>query len=65
MQVVIDEVVSQVRAVDGDAVLAPETLHHIVSAVMRAIEDKERRGANEDEELSQKNYQQRNRPWAR
>ena len=65
MQVIIDQVVSRIRTVDGDTTLSPQTLSQIVAAVLRAIEDRERETAREDEELSQRNYQQRNRPWAR
>jgi hypothetical protein len=65
MQVIIDQVVSRIRTVDGDTALSPRTLAQIVGAVLRAIEDRERETAREDEELSQRNYQQRNRPWAR
>jgi hypothetical protein len=65
MQVIIDQVVSRIRAADGNAALSPQTLARIVAAVLRAIEDRERETAREDEELSQRNYQQRNRPWAR
>ena len=41
MQVEINEVVSTVRAVDGDALLAPQTLTRIVTAVMKAMEEME------------------------
>jgi hypothetical protein len=41
MQVEINEVVSTVRAVDGDALLAPQTLSRIVSAVLKALQDVE------------------------
>ena len=37
MQVIIDEVVSRVRAVDGRSALAPETLRSIVDAVLAAV----------------------------
>jgi hypothetical protein len=37
----INEVVSTVRAVDGDALLAPQTLTRIVTAVMKAMEEME------------------------
>ncbi len=39
MQVEISEVVSTVRAVDGEALLSPQTLHRIVTAVLHALED--------------------------
>jgi len=41
MQVSIDEVASTVRAVDGDALLAPRTLQSIVAAVLQAFQDAE------------------------
>ena len=41
MQVEINEVVSTVRALDGDALLAPQTLTRIVNAVMKAMEEVE------------------------
>ena len=65
MQIEIKEVVSHIRAVDGQSALAPETLCTIVSAVMQALEQREREMANENEEQSLKNYQQRNQPWNR
>jgi hypothetical protein len=41
MQVEINEVVSTVRAMDGDALLSPQTLRRIVTAVLHALEDVE------------------------
>jgi hypothetical protein len=41
MDVHIGEIVSTVRAVDGDALLAPQTLEKIVRAVLRAVEERE------------------------
>lgn len=41
MEVHIDEMQSSVRAVDGDALLAPQTLQKIVAVVMRAVEERE------------------------
>jgi hypothetical protein len=41
MEVHIDEVASTVRAVDGDALLAPHTLRKILHAVMQAIDERE------------------------
>jgi hypothetical protein len=41
MDVNIGEVVSTVRAVDGDSLLAPATLRTIVDAVLRAVAEKE------------------------
>lgn len=39
MQVIIDEVISQVRAIDGRSALAPETLRVIVEAVLVAVHE--------------------------
>jgi len=39
MQVIIDEVVSRVRAIDGASALAPETMRSIVDAVMAALRE--------------------------
>lgn len=41
MQVEINEVVSTVRAIDGEALLSPQTLSRIVAAVINAMEDVE------------------------
>ena len=41
MDVHIGEIVSTVRAVDGDALLAPQTLEKIVQAVLRAVEERD------------------------
>jgi hypothetical protein len=41
MDVYIDEIVSTVRAVDGEALLAPQTLERIVRAVLRAVEERD------------------------
>lgn len=37
MQVIIDEVISRVRAIDGRSALAPETMRAIVEAVLAAV----------------------------
>ena len=41
MEINVNEMTSSVRAVDGDALLAPETMRKIVSAVLRAVEERE------------------------
>ncbi|MBV9927288.1 MAG: hypothetical protein JOZ96_19880 [Acidobacteria bacterium] len=41
MEVHIDEMQSSVRAVDGNSLLAPETLQKIVAVVMKAVEERE------------------------
>ena len=37
MQVIIDEVVSRIHAIDGRSALAPETTREIVEAVLAAL----------------------------
>jgi hypothetical protein len=39
MQVIIDEVVSRVRAIDGRSALAPETMRAIVDTVLAAVRE--------------------------
>ena len=41
MEVHIEEMQSSVRAVDGDALLAPQTLQKIIDVVMKAVEERE------------------------
>ena len=41
MQVIIDEIVSSIRVLDGEALLAPQTLDKIVCAVLQAVDEKE------------------------
>ena len=41
MQVEIGEVVSTVRTVDGEALLSPQTLQRIVTAVLQALQEVE------------------------
>ncbi len=41
MEVNIDEVVSSVRAVDGDSVLSPKTMEKIVRTVLEAVHQHE------------------------
>jgi len=65
MQVIIEEVVSRIRTTEGGAGLSPETLRTIVSAVVTALEERQRHRENLDEEHSLRNYQQRNQPWNR
>lgn len=65
MQIIIEEVVSRIRAIDGGAGLSAETMTSIVEAVVSAVEQKQRHRENLDEEHSLRNYQQRNQPWTR
>ncbi len=62
MQVIIDQVVSQIRAFDGN--LTPETMQRVVTAVLEAVQAEARHEDRVAEENSLQNYQQRNRPWA-
>lgn len=62
MQVIIEEVVSRVRATHPDAVLSPNVLRAVIEAVMQAVEARDRRTGDRNEELSLQNYQQRNVP---
>lgn len=39
MQVIIDEVISRVRAIDGRSALAPETMRAIVDTVLAAVRE--------------------------
>jgi hypothetical protein len=41
MEVYIGELQSTVRAVDGDALLSPQTLEKIVRVVLQAVNDQE------------------------
>jgi hypothetical protein len=41
MEVNIENIVSTVRAVDSDSLLAPQTLRRIVQAVLLAVEERE------------------------
>lgn len=61
MQVIIEEVVCRVRATSAEAALSAATLNTVIGAVFEAIEHRDRRCADRDEELSLENYQQRNR----
>ncbi len=42
MEVEIGNVTSTVRAVDGDSLLAPQTLEKIVRAVLQAVNEQEK-----------------------
>lgn len=52
MDVIIQEVVSTVRAVNGDALLSERTLARIVQAVTAAIEGERRREKLRDADTS-------------
>jgi len=40
MQVIIDEIVSNVRAVDREASLSPESTRQIIAACLHAVDEK-------------------------
>jgi hypothetical protein len=52
VQVIIDEVVTTLRAVDGEALLAPQTLEKLVRAVLRAVNEQQDHARRVDAELS-------------
>ncbi len=50
MQVIINELVSKLKLLDGNSMLSPETLNQIVATVMEAVkEDIEHKQRVEDE----------------
>lgn len=50
MQVIINELVSKLKLLDGNSMLSPETLNRIVATVMEAVkEDIEHKQRVEDE----------------
>ncbi|MEO0425117.1 MAG: hypothetical protein AAF184_22470 [Pseudomonadota bacterium] len=65
MQVYIDKVVNQFRAMSTSSALAPETLAQIVAAVSAALREEQQREARVEEEGSLRNYQERTRSWER
>ena len=58
MQVIINELVSNVRALDGQSVLSPATLQRVVATVLEAVHQEEEHKQRMLEEKSLKNYQQ-------
>lgn len=61
MAVIIEELVSHVRALDSESLLAPETLARLVEAVMQAVEDKDALQQRVSDEQSLLNAQQLSR----
>lgn len=59
MQVIIEQIVSQIRAFDAN--LSAETLHRIVSAAVDAVKAEMRQQDRICEENSLQNHQQRSR----
>lgn len=52
MQLIIDEIVNNVRAVDRDSVMSPEVMRQIVDACLRAVQDWMRHELRAKEERS-------------
>ena len=52
MEVIIDEIVSNVRVLDRESVLAPATMRQIVEACLRAVRDERAHSEREREERS-------------
>jgi len=63
MQVIIDEIVSNVRAVDREATLSPATMQKIVEACLRAMRDDKAHEDRMSEERRSNSVS--NTPWAR
>lgn len=61
MQVIIEQIVSQIRAFDAN--LSVETLQRVVAAAVEAVKAETRQQDRICEENSLKNHQQRNQPW--
>lgn len=58
MQVIIDEIVNNVRAVDRDTVLSPEVMRQVVDACVRAVQQLH------SHDLRAKEEQSVGGPWA-
>jgi hypothetical protein len=50
MDVIIEEVVSTIRAVDGESVLHPSVLARVVQAVVAAVEEKHARSRRREDD---------------
>lgn len=61
MQVIIEQIVSQIRAFDSN--LSAETLQRVVAAAVEAVKAEQRQQGRVAEENSLRNHQQRNQPW--
>ena len=51
MEVVIDEVVSRIRAVDGQTLLSPQVARELVRLTLDAARDERERERRRDEEI--------------
>jgi hypothetical protein len=52
MQVIIDEIVNNVRAIDREGTMAPDTVRQLVDACMRAVRAYQRHDDQTKEERS-------------
>lgn len=59
MEVIINELVSKIKLLDGDSMLSPDTLNRIVAVVMDAVRDEMEHGKRVDEEHSLENVHER------
>jgi hypothetical protein len=50
MDVIIEEVVSTIRTVDGEAVLHPNVLARVIQAVLAAVDEKQARNRRRQED---------------
>ena len=50
MDVIIEEVVSTIRAVDGESVLHPHVLARVIHAVVAAVDEKQARNRRRQED---------------
>ena len=57
MQVIIHELVSKVRALDADSILAPTTLKKIIETVLQAVQEKKQYEERISGEHTLQNYQ--------
>lgn len=61
MQVIIEQIVSQIRAFDAN--ISSETLRKVVAAAVEAVKSEMRQQDRVCEENSLQNHQRRNQPW--
>lgn len=52
MEVHIDEIVSDISIVDDEAILRPEIMRKVVSATLRAVENRELHGKRRNSETA-------------
>lgn len=59
MQVIINELVSKIKLLDGGSMLSPETLNRIVAAVMEAVREEQDHQQRVKDEHSLENVHER------